>query len=263
MEVRVVDKEIGLDIDAILQQCEVKNDNDVAVILLKVHNPALLSTKKSFEIEIFGKPMYAWTKQAFLAAEITELECEMNCDVMSVIKPHLKNHKYTCVFYADTPLLKNQTFNDILEYVMAKKLSALKLERGWIFETESIKNGNNYANISTYPSAKEDFFCVFNQNQLATVTDVLKKRIMQKHIMNGVNILDTSLCYIDDEVIIESGATIYPNNCILGKTKIEKGAVLKPFNTIENSTIKSDVTLFNCVVKNAVVEKSPKPFSVI
>lgn len=263
MEYRIVEQDIGLDIDAILQQCKVDTDDDVAVILLKPHNPALLKNEKSFEIKIWGKPMFSWCMDAFKKFPVTEVECELNSDIMSTIKPHLKNQKYTCVFYADTPLIQDQTVFAILDYVKAKNLSALKLERGWVFETESIKNGNNYSNITTYPMNKEEFFCVFNQSQLATAREQLKKRIMQKHLLNGVNILDTNSCFIDATAVLETGSTIYPNNCIFGKSRIESGAVLKPFNSIEDSIIKSNVTLENCIVKNKTVEKTPKPFSVL
>jgi bifunctional N-acetylglucosamine-1-phosphate-uridyltransferase/glucosamine-1-phosphate-acetyltransferase GlmU-like protein len=63
--------------------------------------------------------------------------------------------------------------------------------------------------------------------------------------------LSTTFGVIEDTVIVEEGAKIYPNVYLLGKTKIGKGTVIYPNTTIENSEIGE-----NCVIKSSFIEDS-------
>ncbi len=253
--------DLEIDIQSFFEKCKITTDNDVDVLILKTNNPALLSEQKSYEIKVWGKSILNWCLSAFENFDVTEIECNTTNDILSTIKPYLKNKKYTAVFYADTPLLQNKTFLNILDYVQAKSITICQLERGWIFETESVKNSTSLSNINQYPVAKEDFFCVFNQAQLSIASDILRKRILTKHLQNGVQILDVNSCFIDDDVVIEKNVIIYPNNTILNGTIINNNVVLKPNNILNNCVINKNVELCFCVAENCTIKKSPKPFS--
>ncbi len=64
-----------------------------------------------------------------------------------------------------------------------------------------------------------------------------KNQVIQKHQHQGVTILDPLTTYIDEEVVIEAGAVIYPNCCIEGTTRIAQGAVIGMNSKLNNAII--------------------------
>lgn len=70
-------------------------------------------------------------------------------------------------------------------------------------------------------------------------------------------------CFVSDDVIIEGNVTIYPNNIIVGKCKIEDGTVLYPNNIITNCKIGKNVTIACSVLEDSVIKDNAKigPFS--
>ena len=78
---------------------------------------------------------------------------------------------------------------------------------------------------------------------LAKASEILKKRINSKHLINGVNILDPNNTYIGPYVKIGQGTVIEPNNFISGDVTIGETNHLKAGNYIVNSTIGSNNTI--------------------
>ena len=136
--------------------------SDVEVILLLIDNEAYKTTKKSYEHELFGKTILDWVKVAVSGTSIKEVKANKTDDVLTTIKPHLSDKKYTVVLYSDTPLLTKKTFLEVLEYVKIKELSTLKLTRGFVFETEYIKNIDKIYNPQTAYFNEEDFMAAYN-----------------------------------------------------------------------------------------------------
>lgn len=75
---------------------------------------------------------------------------------------------------------------------------------------------------------------------LEKATQIFKERINNKHLKNGVKIIDKNNTYIGKDVEIGVGTVIYPNNQLTGKIKIGKNNVLKSGNVIENVIIGDD-----------------------
>lgn len=73
--------------------------------------------------------------------------------------------------------------------------------------------------------------------QLAEATKILKNRINQKHMMNGVTIIDPNNTYIGPEVKIGPDTIIYPNTHIYGNTEIGIGNEIGPDNYFVNMKI--------------------------
>ena len=252
MEIRTSDIELFVSVESLIESLKRDPiDNDVDVIVLKINNPALFC-EKSYDLEILGKSLTNWVKLAFDQCPITEVVCDMSADIISSIKPHLKNKKYTAVFYADTPLLQRRTFLNILDWVQTKKMNVCKLERGWVFVTDFIKNAEKiFTTTEAHDFGKEDFLTVFNLSNFELAGQILKDRIINFHQQNGVQILDRKTTFIDADVSIEKNAVIYPNNIISGSTIIEEGAKIESFCTIKNSRIGK-----NSVVSSSYIEKS-------
>lgn len=87
-------------------------------------------------------------------------------------------------------------------------------------------------------------------------SDKDKKRIIEKHIANGVVITDTDGLLIEDAVTIDSGVIIEGNNRILGQSHIGEKAVIKSGNIIEDSDIGALCTLEKSIVKNSRIGKN-------
>jgi bifunctional UDP-N-acetylglucosamine pyrophosphorylase / glucosamine-1-phosphate N-acetyltransferase len=76
--------------------------------------------------------------------------------------------------------------------------------------------------------------------ELSTVEQFMNKQCLEKHMANGVRLLDPERTWIEDQVEIEAGVTIYPDVYLLGKTKISSGVSIEP----------------NVWIKNVIIEKN-------
>lgn len=89
-------------------------------------------------------------------------------------------------------------------------------------------------------------FCTLDNEQVVGVNDlvaleqvntILRKRINRKHMLAGVQIINSDTTFIGPNVEIGEGTVIYPGNVILGNSKIGNNVTLKPNNTIEDSMV--------------------------
>ena len=86
---------------------------------------------------------------------------------------------------------------------------------------------------------------------LSVVEDKVRQKVLKKHTLNGVNIVNANTVTIFPDVVIESGVTIYPNCFIRGNTVIKKGAVIGPNTELNNAIIEE-----NAIVKHSLVTDS-------
>lgn len=106
---------------------------------------------------------------------------------------------------------------------------------------------------------------VNSRAQLAEAEEILRKRINQFHMDNGVTLIDRNTTYIGSEVVIGYDTIIYPNNLLEGNTIIGKGVTLYPNSRIVDSTIDDYVTVTSSVILESFVGKNTKvgPFAYI
>ena len=227
-------------------------DNDVAVIVLKVAYSTFSNNKKSYEYKIWGKSLVEWVNLAFDKCPILEIEIRDGVDILNVIKPYLSDKKYTAVFYADTPLLQRKTFLSIVDYAKNKRMNVCRLERGFVFVTEYLRTAEKlYSTMVPNLDFGNEFMIVKDMDSLSKASEILKKRILEYHLQNGVEIVDINWTSIDADVVIGDNVTIYPNNILQGKTVVGDNVILQTGNTIINSHIGN-----GCVLCNSVVDKS-------
>ncbi|MFP7171832.1 bifunctional UDP-N-acetylglucosamine diphosphorylase/glucosamine-1-phosphate N-acetyltransferase GlmU [Terribacillus halophilus] len=86
---------------------------------------------------------------------------------------------------------------------------------------------------------------------LSQAERIMKRRINEHHMRNGVTIIDPDSTYISADAVIEQDVTILPNTMILGKTEIKEDAVIGP-----NSEVKDVVIGSRTVVKQSVAHDS-------
>ncbi|WP_315117230.1 bifunctional UDP-N-acetylglucosamine diphosphorylase/glucosamine-1-phosphate N-acetyltransferase GlmU [uncultured Clostridium sp.] len=102
--------------------------------------------------------------------------------------------------------------------------------------------------LGAMPVAFEETMGVNSRVQLAEVEDIMRKRINNKHMENGVTFIDPKNTYIDSDVIIGNDTIIYPGNVIEGKTVIKENCILYPNSRIKDSTIEAEVTIQSSVI---------------
>lgn len=91
--------------------------------------------------------------------------------------------------------------------------------------------------------------------QLAEVSALLQRTILETHMRNGVTIIDPAGTYIDPDTQIGQDTTIYPGVTLEKGCVIGEDVTLYPGSRISNSTIEDGTTVQNAVVLDAKVGK--------
>lgn len=102
--------------------------------------------------------------------------------------------------------------------------------------------------IGAMPIPFEETMGVNSRIQLSQAEKVLRKRVNEKHMVNGVTLIDPENTYIDSEVEIGKDTIIYPGNVIEGKTVIGPNCQLYPNSRISNSIIEAGVNIQSSVI---------------
>jgi bifunctional UDP-N-acetylglucosamine pyrophosphorylase/glucosamine-1-phosphate N-acetyltransferase len=105
--------------------------------------------------------------------------------------------------------------------------------------------------IATVCGTLEDTMGINDRVQLAQAEQLLRRRILERHMYAGVTIVDPATTYIDDEVVIGPDTLILPGTMITGKTHIGTGCRIGPYSTIDSSTIGD-----RCIIRNSVLEET-------
>lgn len=119
--------------------------------------------------------------------------------------------------------------------------------------TDVLENIAKDHNVCTFKVDSESILGVNSRLQLSQAERIMRKRINEKLMSEGVTIINPECTYIDKEVIIEKDCIIYPNCNILGETKIGKNTVIRENTTIENSIIGEDTVIKSSTIIEAKV----------
>lgn len=111
----------------------------------------------------------------------------------------------------------------------------------------------------------EEVTAVNSKGELAVAEAIMRERINNKHMENGVVIIDPKATYIEWNVKIGRDTVIYPGNVIQGNTVIKESCILYPNNRISNAIIESNVTIQNSVVLDSKIGENTTvgPFAYI
>src|SRR5699024_9811934 len=83
----------------------------------------------------------------------------------------------------------------------------------------------------------EELMGVNSRNQLSNAERIMRRRINEKHMTNGVTIIDSDATYIDSDVEIGNDTIIYPGCVLRGNSKIGVGCEIGPQTSMENSVV--------------------------
>ena len=130
--------------------------------------------------------------------------------------------------------------------------------QGEYYLTDIIKRGNqNGLKVEAYTlKNNEEIYGINSKANLAEATSFLNKRVVNKHLTNGVTIIDPNSTWISPETEIEADTIVYPSTYIEGKNKIGKNCKIGPFAHLRGNVILEDyVKVGNFVeVKNATIK---------
>jgi len=153
------------------------------------------------------------------------------------------------------PLLKSEDFLSLAEYYFVNSMHPMKFFGGYIISLKNFLSQNYKAEI-------EKIFFTANAVKLShdtfsEIIKILKLKINEKHIKNGVLLIDKENTCIDENVIIGKDTIIYPNCFIKNGTVIGKDCQI--FNSlIDNSEIEDNVTVNNSTLNNCKVSSFSK-----
>ncbi|HFI0331654.1 TPA: bifunctional UDP-N-acetylglucosamine diphosphorylase/glucosamine-1-phosphate N-acetyltransferase GlmU [Streptococcus suis] len=90
---------------------------------------------------------------------------------------------------------------------------------------------------------------------LATAESVMRKRINEKHMVNGVTFINPDATYIDIDVEIGAEAVIEANVVLKGQTVIGERTVLTNGTRVRDAKIAADVVISNSEIEESVIEE--------
>lgn len=226
---------------------DVKKQVQVVILQSKLE----IGNTNILDCEVCGKSMLDWIKNSVSDYQVIVVEYNQQ-DIVSFIKDLQIDKKYVLVLFANTPLIRKNTVEDIVEYFVIKQLSVLKLIRGYMFSTEYLSRIERLLNPQEQPFNEEDFIAVSDVFKFGLVNEIMQKRIISYHQKNGVIFESAGTSKIDADVSIDAGVIIGINTRILGNSIIEGGVKLSDV-AINNSVIKANSILNNCIVNQSVV----------
>lgn len=89
----------------------------------------------------------------------------------------------------------------------------------------------------------EEIFGINSRIQLAEAEKIMRKKINNSHMANGVTIIDPDNTYIDNDVKIERDTIIFPGTIIEGKTSIGEDCIIGQNSRIVDSRIGDKVEI--------------------
>ena len=96
---------------------------------------------------------------------------------------------------------------------------------------------------------------VNNRIQLAMAEKVLRRRIMDRHMLAGVTILDPDTTYIDEEVEIGQDTIVRPHTILQGACRIGESCRIGPNAHLVSVVVGDQARLEDCVLRNCEVEE--------
>ncbi len=89
--------------------------------------------------------------------------------------------------------------------------------------------------------------------QLADAARVLRDRIVRRHQLAGVAVIDPQTVWIDADVVLEPDCTVRPHVQLHGATVVGRGAVVGPDSTLTDTTVGPDASVVRTHADGAVI----------
>ncbi len=108
--------------------------------------------------------------------------------------------------------------------------------------------------VVTYCTANShEALGINSRGQLAEAEGIVRKRILEHWMAEGVTIVDPASTFIDTEVVLAQDVTILPFTRLSGKTRIEEDAVIGPQTSMDNCIVGCGSEVTYTVAKEALI----------
>lgn len=118
--------------------------------------------------------------------------------------------------------------------------------------------------VSAYQTENMDETLGVNDRiALSNAEKIMKRRINEYHMRNGVSIIDPEQTYIGLDIIIGSDTVIYPGVQLSGQTIIGEDCIIGPNSEIKDCTINNGTVIHQSVAHNSAIGANVKigPFA--
>ncbi len=169
-------------------------------------------------------------------------------DNVSSFIDSLLDKEQVLILYGNTPLVTRLSIDEDVMVFSGAKLKS-KLSSG------DFLGGIKKLKLSQI-ECSHDFFHVETRAQLAQATKLLKERINNQHLKNGVTLIDPAQTYIGANVKIGKDTVIYPGCWLEGDTIIGEGCILGNNSKVVSSTVSDFSEISFSVVIDSYVGKN-------
>ncbi len=130
-------------------------------------------------------------------------------------------------------------------------------EQGEYYLTDLVEIGvkNGYIVKTHELIDSEEILGVNSRKQLAEAEAIMRKRIVEKHMDQGVTFINPEHSYIDSDVFIGMDTIIYPGVTLKGNTVIGENCIIGDNSKIVDSTIEDGVEIQYAIIKDSLVKK--------
>lgn len=101
----------------------------------------------------------------------------------------------------------------------------------------------------------EELLGINSRNQLSQASKIMRNRINEEHMKNGVTLWDSDSTFIGPDVKIDSDVEIMPNTILLGNTEIKEDSVVGPNTRLESVKIAKKCRVDETIGIDAEVEE--------
>lgn len=173
-------------------------------------------------------------------------DSDNNFDAIVEFKEMEEGKTYTNEINSGIYLYNGKAFLDTIDKINDNN----KKKEYMITDTIHIAKGMGYK-VDSYITDNTDIVLGVNDREdLLLCERVIKNRENKRRLLDGVMIHNPDSTFIDDEAVIEQDVELW------GYIKIVGPCIIKSGTVIENSTIINSTIGENCVIKDALIEKS-------
>lgn len=119
----------------------------------------------------------------------------------------------------------------------------------------SVLNDKNYRTGGYVVKDNLEIIGVNSRSQLAQCDKIIRERINELHMDNGVTIVNPDNTFIDDTVEIGADTIIYSGVTLEGNTSIGEGCIIRGDTRIVNSTIGDKVCIESSLIEDSSIDE--------
>lgn len=123
----------------------------------------------------------------------------------------------------------------------------------YLTDTIKIMRDNGHKVGAFNGSTIEELMGVNSRVELSKAENIMRLRINEAHMVNGVTIIDTNSTYIESDVEIGNDTIIYPGVMLQANTIIGSNCIIGMNSSITNSKIGNDTEVLNSTIVDSIV----------